>query len=542
MTARRNTVSGLGTRAAVMLAAGVLALTACSPAGGGENAGDSGGSISVATFELDHLTPAWGNGFNMDVTNALFAPLVGFDKDNNVELVQAESITTSDNKVWTVKIKPGWTFHNGEEVTAQSYVDGINTAAYGPNAWAQNYQLAGVEGYDALNPKEGEPTSKTLSGVKVLDTNSFEVTLKSPDSQLKFEMAMTVTAWSPLPTAALADLAAFDKAPIGNGPFQMDGTWENSTSSVKVKAFEAYKGNKPKVSNIEFKIYTSADTAYTDLLAGNVDLNGTYTALPSSKLGQVKSDFPDRVVTSDQVYTQWLGFPISDPRYSDVRVRQAISMAIDREAITSKIFGGLVTPAAGLLAPGTIGGSPDSCGEYCKFDPTKAKALLEAAGGWSGPMELQYPAGKGLEQYFQAVGNAIRQNLGVSDVKLVASPTSSEYLTALTAGAKGPFSGGWAGLSTPLDVLSGVFQKTSAYNPRSGFYGTATVDALIEQAKSAKTEEEATARFHEAEAQIMKDFPVAPMYNISQVIAYSDRIEKPAVNLSGPMLDQITLK
>ncbi|MGO4249481.1 ABC transporter substrate-binding protein [Paenarthrobacter sp. RAF54_2] len=543
MNQRRKKFTGLRTGAAVMLTVGMFAMTACSTtSSGGDNGTATGGSISVAMFELDHITPGWGNGYNIDVDNALFAPLVGFDAENKVELVQAESITTTDNKVWTVKIKPGWTFHNGEEVTAQSYVDGINTAAYGPNAWGQNYQLAGVEGYEALNPKTGEPTSKTLSGLKVIDPHTFEVTLKSPDSQLKVEMAMTVTAWSPLPKAALADLKAYDKAPIGDGPFQMDGTWESTTSSVKVKAYDGYKGTKPKVSNIEFKIYTSADTAYTDLLAGNVDLNGTYTTLPSSKLGQVKTDFADRVVTSDQVYTQWLGFPIADPRYSDVRVRQAISMAIDREAITSKIFGGLYTPANGLLAPGTLGGSPDSCGEYCKYDPAKAKALLESAGGWSGPMEIQYQAGKGLESYFQAVANGIRQNLGISEVKLVASPTASEYLTTLTAGAKGPFSGGWAGLPTPLDVLSGVFQKTSAYNPRSGFYGTEAVDNFIEQAKSAKTDEEATARFHDADAQIMKDFPVAPMYNISQVNAYSDRIQKPTITLSGPMLDQIALK
>lgn len=520
----------------------VFSMTACVPSGTPHEGSGADGSITVGEFEMDHLTPAWGNSYQSDVAGALFAPLVGLDGDNNLQLVQADSITTSDNKVWTVKIKEGWTFHNGEPVTAQSYVDGINTAAYGPNAWSENYALAQVEGYEALNPAEGEPTSTTLTGLKVLDPLTFEVTLKAPDSQLKVEMLGPVTAWSPLPKAALNDLEAYDKAPIGNGPFQMDGTWENSTSSIKVKAYDAYKGTKPKVSSVEFKIYTSADTAYTDLLAGNVDLNGIFTTLPSSKLGQVKTDFADRVVTSDQVYTQWLGFPNSDPRYSDVRVRQAVSMAIDRDAITSKIFGDLYTPATGVLAPGTIGGSPDNCGEYCNYDPVKAKALLEAAGGWSGSMEIRYIAGKGNEPYIQAIANGIRQNLGISDVVLVASPTSSEYQAALQAGAKGLFASGWQGLPTPLSVLSGVFQKASSYNVRSGSYSNPQVDALIDQATSASSPEEATARFHDAEAQIMKDFPVAPMFNYATVTAYSDRIQKPAVNLSGPRLEQITLK
>jgi len=528
--------------AAIALTATVLASTACNSSGPGDKASASGGSISIAEFEPDHLTPGWGNTFQTDQAAALFAPLAQFDANNEVELVQAESITTSDNRVWTVKIKPGWTFHNGEEVTAQSYVDGINTAAYGPNAWSSNYSLAIIEGYDALNPTTGDPTTKVLSGLKVVDPQTFEVTLKSPNSQFLVGIAGPVTAWFPLPKAALDDLAAYDKAPIGNGPFQMDGKWENPTDSVKVKAYEAYKGTKPKVSKIEFKIYTSADTVYTDLLAGSVDLNGTYARLPSTKLAQVRSDFSERAVANRIIYTQWLGIALGDKRYSDIRVRQAISMAIDRETITSKIFGGLYTPATGVLAPGTIGGSPDECGEYCKFDPAKAKALLAVAGGWSGPMELQYIAGQGSEPYLQAIANSIRQNLGIADVQLVASPTATEYLSALTAGAKGPFATGYAGYPSPSDILTGAFQKGSPYNPRTGFYSSPTMDSLVDQAYHATTSEEATGLFHAAEAQIMKDFPVAPVYNINQIIAYNDRLETPKANVLGLMLDQITLK
>lgn len=106
-------------------------------------------------------------------------------------------------------------------------------------------------------------------------------------------------------------------------------------------------------------------------------------------------------------------------------------------------------------------------------------------------------------------------------MKLVALPTASEYLTALTAGARGPFSGVGPDFQPPGCALRHL-PEDQCLQPRSGFYGTKTVDNFIEQAKSAKTEEEATARFHDAEAQIMKDFPVAAMYHISQVTAYSD--------------------
>lgn len=114
--------------------------------GSGSGAIDSNATVTVSEQEPDHLTPGWGNGYNDDESNALFTPLVAVGPDNQPVLAQAASIESSDNRVWTIKIKTGWTFSNGEPVTARSYLDGWNTAAYGPNAWTFNYMFANVEG------------------------------------------------------------------------------------------------------------------------------------------------------------------------------------------------------------------------------------------------------------------------------------------------------------------------------------------------------------------------------------------------------------
>ena len=87
--------------------------------------------------------------------------------------------------VWTIKIKPGWTFHNGEPVTAQSYIDAWNKTAYGPNAWADNGELSDVVGYPALNPASGKPTTKVLSGLKALNATTIQVRLIHPHSQFR---------------------------------------------------------------------------------------------------------------------------------------------------------------------------------------------------------------------------------------------------------------------------------------------------------------------------------------------------------------------
>ena len=110
-----------------------------------------------------------------DQVMALYTSLTDVSTKGVVSMAQAESVTSTDATNFTIKIKPGWTFHNGEPVTAQSYVDGWNATAYGPNAWANTGQLAKIAGYDDLNPKAGTPKTKTMSGLKVVDATTFTV-------------------------------------------------------------------------------------------------------------------------------------------------------------------------------------------------------------------------------------------------------------------------------------------------------------------------------------------------------------------------------
>jgi len=510
-----------------------LGLAACG--GGGSGSSSTSDSFSVAENEPDHLTPGRAGGA-YDEVHALFAPLAKVDQTGKLVMVQAQSITSSDNKVWTVKIKPGWTFHNGEKVTAQSYADGWNATAYGPNAWANNGELSGIEGYQALNPAKGKPTTKTLSGLKVVNATTLQVTLSKADSQFPIELTAGQPAFEPMPKAAFKDLKAYDLAPIGDGPFEMDGKWVHNTS-ITVKRYDKYPSTKPKASKLTFKIYSDLHTAYTDAQGGNVDI----VSVPQDKYNQVKTDFPGAWTAYKAPALDYLGFPLYDKRFADIRIREAISLAIDRDAVNKAIFGGLYVPATGVAPPAENGAKTGVC-DFCSFNPTKAKQLLAAAGGWKGALQIWYPGGVGYDQTFNAIANQIRQNLGIKDVKLKGLPGFVQYSQSLMdKKMDGPYRGHWGALYPSMkNTLTALFTATGDGQSETG-YSSPKVDTLLAQANAASGSS-ATDYYNQAQQQIMKDFPVAPLFYGKYVYAHSKNVSNVTIDVNQIELDQVTPK
>ena len=118
------------------------------------------------------------------ILEALFTRLVDFDfKTHQPVNALAASITSPDAQTWTIKIKDGYTFHNGEPVTAQSFVDAWNWGALQSNHAFNSFFFSPIQGYADLNPGEGqEPATKTMSGLEVIDRLTFRVTLLAPFS------------------------------------------------------------------------------------------------------------------------------------------------------------------------------------------------------------------------------------------------------------------------------------------------------------------------------------------------------------------------
>ncbi|MFF9505172.1 ABC transporter substrate-binding protein [Streptomyces sp. NPDC014656] len=528
-------------RAAAVALAVVTSLTACSstgPAAPKNSPGKPGGSYSVALTEPDHLLPGrTTSSYSLQVLQGLFDPPAALDpKDGSVKPLAAVSWSSDDNIVWTVKFRSGTTFHNGEKVTAASFADAWNAAAYGPNAWDANYYFAQIEGYDALNPSEegAEPTTRTLSGLKVLDETTLQVTLKAPFGQ--FPMLLSFPAFAPLSKAATANPDASDTAPIGNGPYQLDGAWERN-QKIRLKKFSGYRGSrKPMADHVEFKIYTSRETAFTELQAGNVDV---LTTVPAANSPQAKRLFGERFSIRPSGTMDYLGLPVKDPRFADPRLRKAISMAIDRKGITQAIYNGVYKPATSLVGDMIPGHRPDACGRTCAYDPAAAKQLLEAAGGFDGSLELYFSnADTTYEQWMTSVANQLKDNLGIQDVKF-RKMAPADLSSLLNDGKnKGPFRQNWV-----IDYPSIQNYLDGLYYPgnRSG-WSDKEFDALVAKGNALQGAE-AISAYQQAEDIALRELPYIPLWNWQDQSAWSDRIGNVVIDpyAAGLHLDRVTV-
>ncbi|MEU3046385.1 ABC transporter substrate-binding protein [Streptomyces sp. NPDC006984] len=517
-----------------------LAATACgsgSDEGNGDKGeGGKGGAFSMNIAEPKRLVPqAATESGGSQVLSGLFTPLVEFDAQNQPVLAAAESIESTDNKVWTIKLKDA-TWHDGTPVTAKDYVGAWNWGAYGPNAADGNYFFGTIQGYDEMNPvdpdgdegpkKAPEPSAKELSGLKAVDDKTIEVTLKAPFAGYKSVLGYTV--FYPMPQSALADIKAYEEAPIGQGPFQMDGKWEHD-KAVKVKAYADYKlGEKPKVDAVEFRIYQDQNTAYNDLLANNLDV---VDQIPTEVMGTAPSELGDRFKSSEASTFQFVAFPTYDKKFSDPRVRKAISMAIDRDEIIKVVFQNSQSSADAFVSPVVGGYREGACGDACKFNPAEAKKLLAEAGGIEGnKINIGHNADGGHEQWINATCDQLKKNLGIECVGQ-AVPKFAELLKQVEEKKfSGMFRLGWIMDYPSMENYLGPLYSTDGSSNYYG-YSNKDFDRLVQEGREAKTEAEAITKWQAAEDILVKDMPVIPLRFGKNVFGHSTNVKSVEMNL-----------
>lgn len=535
MIGQRGVNGRAGAGLAAVLLAASLGLAAC---GGAEASGD--GAFVVGHSEPDHLVPAnTTSSYSFDVLSELFDNLMTLTPDGKPVPLAAESVESADQRTWTIKVRSGRTFHNGEPVTARSFADAWNNGAYGPNAYGANSYFSYIEGYDELNPEDEKetPKAKTLSGLEVVDETTLKVTLNEPFRQ--FPHLLTYPAYAPMPEAGLADLKAFEEHPIGNGPYMMKGNWERNRQ-IALVPFPDYAGpRKPKNKGVTWKSYSSADTAYTDLRAGAIDILQT---IPAAKVPEAKRVLGDRFLPREMGTIDYLGFPLFDDRFADPKLRQAFSMVIDREGINKAVYNGAYTPADSLLPPIIPGYRKGACGELCTYDPAKAKKLFDEAGGFSGTLELYFSnAQPTYEQWMRIVANSIRDNLGIQDIQFREVP-ASEYFSMLSAREeKGPYRQNWeADYPDPQNYLENMWG--SAGN-RMGWKNE-EFDELIKKGNRAADEQEALRHYHAAEEIAIREMPMIPLWTWTGQGGRSERVGNVTVTAfsTGLLADQVTVE
>lgn len=513
----------LHVRGMVAVGATSLVVAASLASCGGAGAGTKTRSFSAAILEPSSLLPAnYSEIYGAQVVTALFTPLVTFDiKTNQTHLEVAESIESADNKVWKVKLKPGWKFHNGEAVTSKSFVDAWNFAANKKSAQLNAYVFGDIKGYGEVS--SGAKTS--MSGLRVIDDGNFEITLGRASSQ--FKQLLGYPAFSPLPTAAYKDPKAFEQRPIGNGPFKIDGSWEHD-QQIKLTRNDSFGGTKAQAEEVNFKIYQSFDTAYNDLLAGNLDV---LPAVPTARVAEAKGQLGDRFSESPSGRMEYLGFRVDGDKFASPGVRKAISMAIDRPTIVKAIFRGTRIPATGFVPPVVPGAPRDACGKLCVHNPAEAKAALAAAGGVpGGTITIGYnsdaPENK---EWVEAAARQISENLGVT-VKTQAYPKLAMLLSGLSSGkVDTAFRTAWTFyFPSPENYLKPLFARGAGENFSE--YGNDRFETLLREGASATGTQAANAKFAQAEQVLVNDMPYVPLWYQGSMVGHSERVSKVTVD------------
>jgi peptide/nickel transport system substrate-binding protein/oligopeptide transport system substrate-binding protein len=527
----------------VLTAALVLVAGGC----GGSTSQDAG-VITIGIAEPKFLIPSsTTESEGAEVLNALFTPLVEYDAEFRPYEVAAESITTTDNRTWTIRLEPGWTFHNGEPVTADAYINAWNAGAWGPNAHDGNYFFDKIEGYAALNPREAStpPSAKKLTGLVKKDDLTFDVVLTEP--YVNFKAMLGYTAFFPLPMAAFSDVAnnvlspAYNEAPIGQGPFRMVGTWQHD-QLIRTERYDGFTGeNVPTVQGVDYRIYQQLTTMYQDLLAGQLDV---VRRIPPEYIASAAADLGDRFIQSPASTIQFLSFPTFDRKYSKVDIRKAISMAIDRDEIARTIFQGSQRPLRSFVSPIVPGYRENTCGAACEFRPAEAKALFERAGGAAavdGLIEIAYNVDGGHKAWVDATCNQIRANLGV-DCQGNPQPKFAELLTKVeNKQPVGAFRMGWIFDYPAMENYLGPIFTTHGSSNYYG-YSNPEFDRLVAAGDKAATPEEATRYYQQAEDILVRDLPVLPLRWEQNNSGYSTRVTDVQIDLfNRVVLDAIAI-
>lgn len=534
-----RTSKALGT-----VAIAALALTGCGAGGGNNNggggdaAGDPNKIITAYSNEPQNpLLPAdTGEVYGGRVVELLFEGLTSYSPSGESENALAESIESPDGQNYTIKVKSGTKFTNGEEVTAKSFVDAWNFAALSTNAQTNSYFFESIEGYDAVSAvkKQGEsevpaPTAETMSGLVVKDDYTIEVKLRQPEAD--WPLRLGYSAFMPLPAEAIKDPKAFGENPIGNGPYKMakEGAWQHDSQIELVKNPD-YKGSREaKNGGVTFKFYTDPAPAYTDIQGNNLDVTDV---LPTNALKTYTTDFPENHLNKPYAGNSTLNIPgyIKEFQGEAGKLRrQAISMAIDREEITKVIYSGTRIPANDFTSP-SIGGYNDNVAgsEVTKFDAAKAKEAWDKANTispWPANkvLQLAYNTDGGNKEWIDAVANNLKNNLGIKAEGQAFAKFAELLDLRKSKTLPGLARAGWQADYPSLYNFLGPLLGTGASSNYEG-YSNPEFDKLLKEGLGAKSTDEANAKFTQAQEILFQDLPNIPLWYAARQAVWSENV------------------
>lgn len=417
---------------------------------------------------------------------------------------------SADQKVYTFHLRKNGKWSNGDLLTASDFLESfkrILTPSLGSEYSYMHWVVKNARAYN-----EGKLKNFDEVGYKVLDDYTLQITLES--STPYFLSLLNHDSWFPVPLKVIRKFGdpylrgnrwTHPGNFVGNGPFALSKWRVNDVVAVK-KSPTYWDHENVRLNGINFYPIESDDTEERAFRSGQIHV--TYT-MPLAKIDYYKENFPDLLHINAFLGCYFYKFNVTKPPLNDKRVRRALTLAVDREAIVHTVTRGGQIPAYNLTPPGTAG---YTCRTLIRGDLAEAKRLLAEAG---------YPGGKGMPtiellyntlESHRTIAEAIQQmwksNLGI-DVRLV----NQEWKVYLDAQrtlnyqiCRASWIGDYVDPNSFLDMwlTGGGNNETGWSNPQ--------YDRLIEEASRTADANQRLEVFQKAEAILMDELPILPIY------------------------------
>ncbi|SDE71726.1 peptide/nickel transport system substrate-binding protein [Blastococcus fimeti] len=502
----------LGRRAPAVLLALTVLLSACGSGdtGSGGSAEDGGTLIIGMESEADVLDPPrTGSWVTTRVTRQMYEGLIDEDLSKSSDEVPipplrpalAESWEVSDDGlVYRFHIRPDVTFHDGTELDAEAAAFNIR------RMWDESFEF-----YDTKSAAQSAFVWQHLTAVETPDPMTLELTMAQPFSA--FPRLLTQGGYNTIisPTA-LAKWGNDEIAdhPTGTGPFRFVDRVRGQR--ITLERNEEYWGERAKLSRVVFRPLPDASTRAAALRAGEVDM----IAAPSPDSLQNLRDAGFVVSEGAPPHLWFLSLNVAEGPTSDVRVRQAINLAIDRDGLVSDLLKDTAVPAQSVLPPANAAAVPDP--DAYGYDPEEARRLLAEAGFADGFSTVLTTSTSGSGQIIPVeMAEYIQANL--ADVGIRVEIRASEWISYLTTYNQGlaPEVGmaqmSW-GMSSPywLNILNSS-SLVAPNGPNVAGFSSPELDALMQQAATATDEDAADELWKQAVVLAQEARAIAPVVN-----------------------------
>jgi peptide/nickel transport system substrate-binding protein/oligopeptide transport system substrate-binding protein len=391
--------------------------------------GDHGASDSTLRYYLSAdpvtLDPALSTDVQSgEVVTTIFDNLVRYDVDGRLQPDLATRWEADSTGLhYTFHLRSGVTFSNGRPLTARD-VEASVLRALAPGSRGRQWPLEPISGARAY--ADGKAT--TLTGLQVPDDSTVVFTLDQPLNIFPKFLAMPVAAVVPTPTPA-----DFAQHPVGSGPWKLL-SWSHDNLLVLARN-DSYWGDKAKSDTLSIRIIPETATQAADFETGQLSV----LEVPYSETDRWTSLAADRIKRRPAIRSWYVSINTTRGPLKDVRVRQALNMAVDVETILKTILAGRGVHAAGAIPPG-IDGYDNSRKPY-PYDPDSARALLKAAGYANG---FSVKLWRSQRTEFARVAQAIQQGLGAVGVKVeIVERDATSVRAAVRNGETDLYLGDW---------------------------------------------------------------------------------------------------